>query len=85
MARTLPLKKTGSCRNIKIWHDATLTRRRLRRKEEPVHQGQVTFALRQAQSGTPVTEVRRKRGVSDAMFYNWRQEYGASEHRNCAA
>lgn len=26
--------------------------------------------------GTPVEEVCRKMGISDATFYNWRKKYG---------
>ena len=32
--------------------------------------------LRQADEGTPVAEVCRKAGISDATFYNWRKRYG---------
>ncbi|MBY6222162.1 IS3 family transposase [Marinobacter nauticus] len=37
---------------------------------------QIAFALKQAELGTPVPEVCRKMGVSDATFYNWRKKYG---------
>lgn len=37
---------------------------------------QIAFALKQAELGTPVPEVCRKIGVSDATFYNWRKKYG---------
>ncbi|SIT64860.1 putative transposase [Burkholderia sp. b14] len=37
---------------------------------------QITFALKQAELGTPAAEVCRKMGISDATFYNWRQKYG---------
>jgi len=37
---------------------------------------QIAFALKQAELGTPVSEVCRKMGVSDATFYNWRKKYG---------
>jgi len=30
---------------------------------------QITFALRQVEGGTPVTEVCRKMGVSEQSFY----------------
>jgi putative transposase len=36
---------------------------------------QVTFALRQAESGTPVTEVCRKMGVSEQTFYRWKKRF----------
>lgn len=34
---------------------------------------QIAFALRQAEVGTPVAEVCRKMGVSEATFYRWKQ------------
>jgi len=32
--------------------------------------------LKQAEWGTPVEEVCRKMGISDATFYNWKKRYG---------
>ncbi len=37
---------------------------------------QIAYALKQAELGTPVAEVCRKMGISDATFYNWRTKYG---------
>lgn len=37
---------------------------------------QVAFALQQAETGTPVEEVCRKMGVSQATFYRWKKVYG---------
>jgi putative transposase len=37
---------------------------------------QIAFALRQAETGTPVKEVCRKMGISDQTFYNWKRRYG---------
>ena len=37
---------------------------------------QITFALRQADSGTPVADVCRQLGVSEATFYIWKKKYG---------
>lgn len=37
---------------------------------------QIGFALKQAELGTPVEEVCRKLGISDATFYNWKKKYG---------
>ena len=34
---------------------------------------QITYALKQADSGTPVADVCRQLGVS---FYHWRKKYG---------
>ena len=45
---------------------------------------QITFALRQADSGTPVMNVCRQLGVSVATFYIWKKKYanlGVSELR----
>jgi len=36
---------------------------------------QIAFVLRQAEEGTPIAEVCRKAGISDATFYNWRKKY----------
>jgi len=37
---------------------------------------QIAFALRQAESGTKVSEVCRKIGVAEPTFYNWKKKYG---------
>lgn len=37
---------------------------------------QIAFALRQAEVGTPVAEVCRKMGISEATYYRWKQLYG---------
>ena len=36
---------------------------------------QVAHALRQAEAGTPVTEVCRKLGVSEQTFYRWKRKF----------
>jgi putative transposase len=36
---------------------------------------QISFAIRQAESGTPVVEVCRKIGVSEQSFYRWKRKY----------
>jgi putative transposase len=38
---------------------------------------QIAMALRQAESGTPVVEICRKLGVSEATFYRWKKRYGS--------
>ena len=35
----------------------------------------VAFALRQAEGGTPVAEVCRKMGVSEATFSRWKKQF----------
>ncbi len=37
---------------------------------------QISFALKQAETGTPVAEVIRKMGISEQTFYNWKKKYG---------
>lgn len=37
---------------------------------------QIAFALRQAESGTPVADVCRQMGVSEASFHVWKKKYG---------
>ncbi len=36
---------------------------------------QIAYALRQAEAGTPVTEICRKMGVSQQAFYRWRRKF----------
>jgi len=45
---------------------------------------QVAYALRQAEQGTPVPDVCRQLGISEATFYVWKKKYahlGVSEVR----
>ena len=37
---------------------------------------QIAYALRQAEGGTPMAEVCRQLGVSEASFYLWKKKYG---------
>jgi len=37
---------------------------------------QIAFALRQAESGTPVSEIVRKMRISKPTFYRWKKKYG---------
>ena len=39
-------------------------------------ESQIAFALKQAETGTPVQEVTRKMGVSEQTFYRWKKKYG---------
>ena len=45
-------------------------------KKSKYMEQQIAFALKQAELGTPVEEVCRKMGISDATFYNWKKKYG---------
>jgi putative transposase len=37
---------------------------------------QITYALRQVESGTPPADVCRQLGCSEASFYIWKRRYG---------
>jgi putative transposase len=37
-------------------------------------EGQIVYALKQAEHGTPAKEVCRKMGVSEATFYQWKKK-----------
>ena len=38
-------------------------------------EGQIAFALRQVESGTPVAEVIRKMGITEPTFYRWKKQF----------
>jgi len=53
-------------------------------KRSKFSEEQVVYALRQAETGTPVDDLCRQLGVSDATFYAWKKKYahlGVSELR----
>jgi len=53
-------------------------------KKSRFTEDQIAYALKQAELGTPVEEVCRKMGISDATLYVWRKKYqnlGPSELR----
>ena len=37
---------------------------------------QIAYALRMAQGGTPVVDVCRQIGISEATFYVWKKKFG---------
>jgi putative transposase len=47
-----------------------MTMKKVRFTEE-----QITYALRQAESGKPVADVCRQLGVSEQSFYRWKRKY----------
>ena len=53
-------------------------------KKKRFSEEQIAFALRQAESGTPVAEVIRKMGITEPTFYRWKKQFagmGVSEIR----
>lgn len=44
-------------------------------KKKRFTEEQISYTLRQAESGTPVTEVCRKLGISEQTFYRWKCKY----------
>jgi putative transposase len=53
-------------------------------KRSKFSEEQITYALRQVESGTPVADVCRQLGVSEATFYVWKKKFahlGVSELR----
>jgi putative transposase len=43
-------------------------------KKKRFTEAQIAFALRQAESGTPVAEIIRKMGISEPTFYRWKKK-----------
>ena len=44
-------------------------------KKSKFTEEQIAYALRQAESGTPVLDVCRKLGVSEQTFFRWKKKY----------
>ncbi len=45
-------------------------------KKSKFTEEQITLALHTAEGGTPVSEICRKLGITDATFYRWKSKYG---------
>ena len=45
-------------------------------KKSKFAEEQISFALKQAETGTPVKEVIRKMGITEQTFYRWKRKYG---------
>jgi putative transposase len=53
-------------------------------KRSKYSEEQIAYALREAESGTPVGDVCRRLGISEATFYVWKKKFahlGVSELR----
>ena len=45
-------------------------------KKSQYTEEQIAYALKQAETGTPVAEVLRRMGISEQTFYRWKKLYG---------
>lgn len=45
-------------------------------KRSKFTESQIVFAIKQAETGTRLSEVCRKMGSSETTFYNWKKKYG---------
>jgi putative transposase len=45
-------------------------------KKSKFTEAQIAFSLKQAESGTPIEEICRKMGITQATFYNWKKKFG---------
>jgi putative transposase len=48
-------------------------------KKSRLSDNQILAILKQAQAGTPVTELCRKHGMRAASFYQWRANFGGMD------
>ena len=46
---------------------------------------QIGFALRQGDLGTPVADVCRKMGISEATYFRWNRSMAVWGRRSCAS
>lgn len=45
-------------------------------KQSRYTEEQIAYAMKQAETGTPVAEVIRRMGISEQTFYHWKKLYG---------
>lgn len=48
-------------------------------KKSRFSDSQILNILKQAEAGTPVSELCREHGMSSASFYKWRAKYGGMD------
>ncbi len=48
-------------------------------KKSRYSDSQIISILKQAEAGTPVAELCREHGMSDATFYKWRSKFGGMD------
>ena len=47
-------------------------------KRSKFSEEQTVYALRQAESGTPIGDVCRQLGIAEQTFYTWKKKYATS-------
>jgi putative transposase len=45
-------------------------------KRKRISEERIAFVLRQAESGTAIEEIRRKKEISEPTFYHWKRVHG---------
>ncbi len=45
-------------------------------KKSKFTESQITFAIKQFETGTRIDEICRQIGISQATFFNWKRKYG---------
>jgi putative transposase len=50
--------------------------RRFFMKKSKFSDSQIVFTLKQAEVGTPIAEICRKMGITEATFYRWKKRFG---------
>jgi putative transposase len=81
---TSPPKTMAGYNYNKIMASAVSHERSGPMKRSKFSEAQIVYALRQAEAGTPVSDLCWQLGVSDATFYAWKKNYahlGVSEPR----
>ena len=53
-------------------------------KRSKFSEEQIAYALRQAEGGTPVGDICRQIGVSEATFYQWKKSSRIWASASCA-
>lgn len=48
-------------------------------KKSKYSDSQIMAIIKQAEAGTPVSELCREHGMSSASFYKWRSKYGGMD------
>src|SRR5689334_13057756 len=45
-------------------------------KKSKFTEAQITYALREAEAGSPVLDLCRKLGITEQTFYRWKKKFG---------